>query len=152
MAGALAGPVTAYVYDWNMLPIGQTLWLKELSSYIDYPPLQNPASYNLDQVIQQVRDTMRSVTQASSPRGAAKHLSGRPRGVRILHTIGSNGSKSDLVLMPSGRRNCRAQNSGCGFTAQSFYTARVKNSPPVRAAYVTHRCRHWLVKHIAGWR
>ena len=23
MGGALAGPVTAYVYDWNMLPIGQ---------------------------------------------------------------------------------------------------------------------------------
>ena len=63
MAGALAGPVTAYVYDWNMLPIGQALWLKELSSYIDYPPLQNPASYNLDQVIQQVRD-MKTVSHA----------------------------------------------------------------------------------------
>ena len=24
-------PVTAYLYDWNMLPIGQLLWLKELS-------------------------------------------------------------------------------------------------------------------------
>ena len=30
MGGALAAPVTAYVYDWNMLPIGQALWLKEL--------------------------------------------------------------------------------------------------------------------------
>ena len=28
---------TAYVYDWNMLPIGQTLWLKELQTYIDFP-------------------------------------------------------------------------------------------------------------------
>ncbi len=56
MGGALGGPVTAYVYDWNMLPIGQTLWLKELSSYIDYPPMQNPASYNLDQVMQEVKD------------------------------------------------------------------------------------------------
>jgi arylsulfatase A-like enzyme len=55
-AGALAGPVTAYVYDWNMLPIGQALWLKELETYVDFPPLQNPASYNLDQVIQQVKD------------------------------------------------------------------------------------------------
>jgi arylsulfatase A-like enzyme len=54
--GALAGPVTAYQYDWNMLPIGQTLWLKELQSYIDFPPLQNPASYNLEQVMQQVRE------------------------------------------------------------------------------------------------
>lgn len=29
---ALAGPVTAYIYDWNPLPIGQVLWLKELES------------------------------------------------------------------------------------------------------------------------
>ena len=43
--------VTAYVYDWNMLPIGQALWLKELESYIPFPPLQDPASYNLEQVI-----------------------------------------------------------------------------------------------------
>ena len=51
LGGALAGPVTAYVYDWNMLPIGQALWLKELETYIDYPPMQDPASYNLEQVI-----------------------------------------------------------------------------------------------------
>jgi arylsulfatase A-like enzyme len=54
--GALAGPVTAYQYDWNMLPIGQALWLKHLQTYIDFPPLQNPASYNLEQVMQQVRE------------------------------------------------------------------------------------------------
>jgi len=34
----------------------QPLWLKELQSYIDFPPLQNPASYNLQQVMQQVRE------------------------------------------------------------------------------------------------
>ena len=56
LGGALAGPLTAYVYDWNMLPMGQALWLKELQTYIDFPPLQNPASYNLDQVMQQVRE------------------------------------------------------------------------------------------------
>jgi len=56
VGGALAGPVTAYVYDWNILPIGQALWLKHLESYVDYPPLQNPASYNLDQVLQQVKE------------------------------------------------------------------------------------------------
>ena len=55
VGGALAGPVTAYQYDWNMLPIGQALWLKHLQTYIDFPPLQDPASYNLDQVMQQVR-------------------------------------------------------------------------------------------------
>ena len=43
------------VYDWNMLPIGQQLWLKHLETYIDFPPLQDPASYNLEQVMQQVQ-------------------------------------------------------------------------------------------------
>ena len=56
MGGAISSPSTAYVYDWNMLPIGQALWLKELETYIPFPPLQNPASYNLEQVMQQVRD------------------------------------------------------------------------------------------------
>src|SRR4029077_5474194 len=34
MGRAISSPSTAYVYDWNMLPIGQALWLKELESYI----------------------------------------------------------------------------------------------------------------------
>jgi arylsulfatase len=55
MAGALAGPVTAYIYDWNLLPIGQQLWLKELETYIPFPPLQSPESYNLTQVLEQVK-------------------------------------------------------------------------------------------------
>ena len=54
--GALAGPVNAYIYDWNILPLGQSLWLKELETYVDYPPMQSPESYNLDQVIQQIKD------------------------------------------------------------------------------------------------
>ena len=60
MGGALAGPVTAYVYDWNLLPIGQSLWLKELKTYIDFPPMQDPASYNLEQVMQQVQQARAS--------------------------------------------------------------------------------------------
>jgi arylsulfatase len=56
LGGALAGPVTAYQYDWNMLPIGQQLWLKELETYVAFPPLQAPSSYNLEQVMQQVRE------------------------------------------------------------------------------------------------
>ena len=55
MSGALAGPVTAYIYDWNLLPIGQVLWLKELETYKEFPPLQDPASYNLDQVMEQLK-------------------------------------------------------------------------------------------------
>jgi arylsulfatase len=56
MGGAIASPSTAYVYDWNLLPIGQQLWLKHLETYIKFPPLQDPASYNLEQVMQQVRN------------------------------------------------------------------------------------------------
>ena len=54
--GSLGSPSTAYVYDWNMLPLGQVLWEKELMSYIEFPPLQLAASYNLEQVLQQVRE------------------------------------------------------------------------------------------------
>ena len=38
-----------------MLPIGQALWLKELETYKQFPPLQDPASYNLDQVMSSSR-------------------------------------------------------------------------------------------------
>jgi hypothetical protein len=35
--------------------MGQPLWLKELESYVAFPPMQYPASYNLDQVLQEVK-------------------------------------------------------------------------------------------------
>jgi arylsulfatase A-like enzyme len=54
-SGALAGPATAYIYDWNLLPIGQALWLAELETYKTFPPMQDPASYNLDQVMNQLK-------------------------------------------------------------------------------------------------
>ncbi|MDD5141608.1 MAG: arylsulfatase [Verrucomicrobiales bacterium] len=54
--GSLAAPSTAYLYDWNILPLGQELWLKELMSYEEFPPLQAPESWNLAQVMAQVRN------------------------------------------------------------------------------------------------
>jgi arylsulfatase A-like enzyme len=63
MGGAIASPSTAYVYDWNMLPIGQQLWLMHLETFVKFPPLQSPASYNLEQVMQQVRE-MRTASHA----------------------------------------------------------------------------------------
>src|SRR5262249_32222722 len=53
--GSLAAPSTAYLYDWNMLPIGQLLWLKELESYKAFPPLHAPDSSKLDLVVRPVR-------------------------------------------------------------------------------------------------
>ena len=55
MGGALAGPVTAFLYDWNMLPIGQLLWEKELMSYKTFPPLQAPETYNLDGILRAIQ-------------------------------------------------------------------------------------------------
>jgi len=49
--GALGSPGNAYVYNWNMLPIGQLLWEKELMSYRDFPPMQAPETYNLDGIL-----------------------------------------------------------------------------------------------------
>ena len=57
--GALTGPMTAYVYDWNIIPIGQALWLKELLDYGPYPALQSPASYSLAQVLTEVQEQMK---------------------------------------------------------------------------------------------
>ena len=55
MGGALAAPMTAFQYDWNMLPIGQQLWLKWFETLREFPPMQAPASYNLTQVMDQIK-------------------------------------------------------------------------------------------------
>ena len=78
LGGSIGSPSTAYIYDWNMLPIGQALWLKELQSYKEFPPMQDPASYNLDQVLQQIKDTKTPVgltadtNTAGAPAGARR--------------------------------------------------------------------------------
>ena len=67
--GALAAPSTAYVYDaMGMIPIGQVLWLQELETYITFPPMQSPSSYNLAQVIAEIREAKnhRHITPAGA--------------------------------------------------------------------------------------
>ena len=69
----LAAPVTAFLYDWNMLPIGQLLWTKELMSYKEFPPLQAPETYNLDGILKQVqmgKPPERLTTQKSAGRAS----------------------------------------------------------------------------------
>jgi hypothetical protein len=54
--GSLAAPSTAWMYDGlAILPLGQQLWLEQLESYVTYPPMQPPETYNLGQVIQQIK-------------------------------------------------------------------------------------------------
>jgi arylsulfatase len=57
IGGAIASPSTAYLYDWQMLPIGQLLWLKELETYRAFPPLQTPATYNLDEIVKMMQSS-----------------------------------------------------------------------------------------------
>jgi arylsulfatase len=38
-----------------MLPLGRALWLNELESYKEFPPLQAPEAYSLDGIIAEMR-------------------------------------------------------------------------------------------------
>ena len=55
LGGTLGSPSTAYLYDWNMLPIGQQLWEQELASYEKFPPLQPAETYNLTGILQEMK-------------------------------------------------------------------------------------------------
>jgi arylsulfatase A-like enzyme len=48
-------PSTAFVYDFGILPTGQQLWFRHLETFRAFPPLQAPETFNLDQVMQQVK-------------------------------------------------------------------------------------------------
>jgi len=53
--GSLGAPATAFQYDWNILPIGQQLWLKHLETFATFPPLQPAESYNLSSIEAEVK-------------------------------------------------------------------------------------------------
>ena len=55
LGGSLGAPMSAWQYDFNILPLGQQLWLEHLLTYEKYPPLQAPETYNLTQVLEQVK-------------------------------------------------------------------------------------------------
>jgi arylsulfatase len=54
-AGSIGSAGNAYIYNWNMLPLGQLLWEKELFSYKDFPPMQAPETYNLDGILKEMQ-------------------------------------------------------------------------------------------------
>jgi arylsulfatase A-like enzyme len=67
LGGAYNSTVTAYIYDWNLLPIGQRMALEHLETYVAYPPMQAPASYNLSQVMSEIEAQKRAhSTQGTS--------------------------------------------------------------------------------------
>ena len=69
LGGAYNSTATAYIYDWNLLPIGQKLALNHLETYVKYPPLQAPASYNLSQVMEEINAQKRMHATAAAGTG-----------------------------------------------------------------------------------
>jgi hypothetical protein len=61
IGGALAAPSTAFIYNWNLLPIGQQIALRYLESYVEFPPMQAPPSYNLAQVMEEIEAQKRAI-------------------------------------------------------------------------------------------
>src|SRR6185312_8160896 len=81
LGGALGGPMTAFQYDWNMLPIGQQLWLEHLLSYEKFPPLQKPSPTT--SVVSSSRSRPMPVTRMTSRvRRGARQQADAPTGVR----------------------------------------------------------------------
>ncbi len=62
IGGVLDSPTTAFIYDFELLPIGQLLALKFLESYEKFPPLQAPPSYNLAQVMAEIDAQKRAIS------------------------------------------------------------------------------------------
>ena len=67
IGGALAGPMTAFQYDWNILPIGQGIALRHLETFEEFPPMQAPPSYNLAQVMEQINARKRQISSSGHP-------------------------------------------------------------------------------------
>ena len=55
--GSIGSPGNAYLYNWNMLPLGQLLWEKELMSYKEFPAMQAPETYNLDGILKAMQQS-----------------------------------------------------------------------------------------------
>jgi arylsulfatase len=56
IGGALGSPSSAFLYDWNILPLGQQMAFAHLMTYKTFPPLQAPETYNLDQVLAELKN------------------------------------------------------------------------------------------------
>ena len=67
LGGSLAAPATAFIYDWNILPIGQMIALRHLESFEEFPPMQAPPSYNLAQVMEQIEAQKRAIHGSGGP-------------------------------------------------------------------------------------
>ena len=67
MGGGLGTASSAYLYDWNLLPIGQHIALKFLETFEEFPPMQAPPPFNLAQVMAQIDAQKESIHNAGYP-------------------------------------------------------------------------------------
>jgi hypothetical protein len=73
MGDASAAPNSAYICDWNLVPIGQLLWRKDLESCRTFPPLRILARNNLNQIIEAMK--------------TAKHISHAGELLEVWHEV-----------------------------------------------------------------
>jgi len=66
--GSLASPSTAYIYDWNLLPLSQGIAMRHLESFEKFPPMQAPPSYNLTQVMEQIDAQKKKISTMGHPK------------------------------------------------------------------------------------
>ena len=78
LGGSLGAPMSAWQYDFNLLPIGQQLWYKHLMTYKEFPPLQAPETYNLDGILKMVESPVARAIDAM--RRTRCHRRGGPQG------------------------------------------------------------------------
>ena len=107
--GSLASPSTAYIYDWNLLPISQGIALRHLESFVEFPPMQAPPSYNLAQVMEQIEAQKRGDPWLGSSQRLSEHgrivqisASAPTRGLAALHMSGDSAN----APFPSLDRDC----------------------------------------------
>ena len=137
LGGALAGPVTAYQYDWNMLPIGQLLWEKELMSYKTFPPLQAPATYNLDAILAMVQ---KASAKATSPTPSMNRQAGGPQGPpafrRSIFSTAANSAQLRSSPPPKNHETITSPNPCRRARGRDARTsARASSRPSLRSSY-----------------
>ena len=94
VGGAIASPSTAYQYDWNMLPIGQALWLKELRDLHSVPAaaksgeLQSGSGHAASERHEGVQSRGRVNAANCLMRNSGRPRNGRPLYIRLLSARG----------------------------------------------------------------
>ena len=84
-----------------MLPIGQELWMKELYTYKEFPPLQAAETYNLNGILAEM-ESKRETTRYRP--AVATERSGRPEKANRLPALPRKQTSSTRWAAPTGCR------------------------------------------------